>query len=195
MSGTYAPGPRIRAHAGPPGHPALRYWFSAIRDEQRLRFEVRETDPPKRRKLSPIDWVSPDQWDDDTEAKGAMSFHADAADASWTIAKSNDRTRAWPNCMRHFPSALAHPDKDPTLAALPAPPIVGHASKVIHAAKLIWAPPCIRINGGHRWKARLRGGCPGQVCCRRRAQMGLRIGARAGGRARATTLIGVRGCW
>lgn len=50
----------------------FKYWFSVTREEQRLRFEARDTDPLKRWKLSPIDKASLDKWDDYTEAKEAM---------------------------------------------------------------------------------------------------------------------------
>src|SRR3989304_9826914 len=52
----------------------FKYWFSVGREEQRRRFEARETDPLKRWKLSPIDLESLDKWDQYTEAKEAMFF-------------------------------------------------------------------------------------------------------------------------
>ena len=79
-----------------------KYWFSVTRDEQRNRFRSRESDPLKRWKLSPIDKASLDKWDDYTEAKEAMFFYTDTADAPWMIVKSNDKKRARLNCMRHF---------------------------------------------------------------------------------------------
>ncbi|WP_149764209.1 polyphosphate kinase 2 [Paracoccus thiocyanatus] len=114
-----------------------KYWFSVTRDEQRARFTARETDPLKRWKLSPIDLASLDKWDDYTEAKEAMFFYTDTADAPWTIVKSNDKKRARLNCMRHFLSTLDYADKDPELAVPPDPLIVGHASHVIHSAEHI----------------------------------------------------------
>src|SRR5271157_2025950 len=50
----------------------FKFWFSVSREEQRRRFQMRETDPLKQWKLSPIDRVSLDKWDDYTEAKEAM---------------------------------------------------------------------------------------------------------------------------
>ncbi len=114
-----------------------KYWFSVTRDEQRRRFRERETDPLKRWKLSPIDLASLDKWDDYTEAKEAMFFYTDTADAPWTIVKSNDKKRARLNCMRHFLATLDYPDKDPGIVAPPDPLIVGHASHVIHQAEHI----------------------------------------------------------
>jgi polyphosphate kinase 2 (PPK2 family) len=80
-----------------------KYWFSVTREEQRARFLARETDPLKMWKLSPIDKASLDRWDDYTEAKEAMFFYTDTADAPWVIVKSNDKKRARLNCDAAFP--------------------------------------------------------------------------------------------
>lgn len=109
-----------------------KYWFSVTQDEQKARFGKRKTDPLKRWKLSPIDQASLNKWDDYTEAKEAMFFYTDTADAPWTIVKSNDKKRARINCMRHFLNSLDYPEKDTDLVQNPDPLIVGHASHVIH---------------------------------------------------------------
>ncbi|MFN3936613.1 MAG: polyphosphate kinase 2 [Gemmobacter sp.] len=111
-----------------------KYWFSVTQEEQRKRFLARETDPLKRWKLSPIDKASLGRWDDYTEAKEAMFFYTDTADAPWVIVKSNDKKRARLNAMRHFLSTLDYPDKDPEVALPPDPLIVGRAASVIPAA-------------------------------------------------------------
>ncbi|SDN45368.1 polyphosphate kinase 2, PA0141 family [Lutimaribacter pacificus] len=111
-----------------------KYWFSVTQDEQRARFKSRETDPLKQWKLSPIDKASLDKWDDYTEAKEAMFFYTDTADAPWTIVKSNDKKRARLNCMLHFLSTIDYPGKDLKVAHAPDPLIVGQAGHVIHRA-------------------------------------------------------------
>ena len=116
-----------------------KYWFSVTQDEQRRRFEARETDPLKRWKLSPIDKASLDKWDDYTEAKEAMLFYTDTADAPWTIIKSDDKKRARLNCMRHFLSSFDYPGKDPSIAQAPDPRIVGRADHVLHRTDHILA--------------------------------------------------------
>ncbi|MEV8465733.1 polyphosphate kinase 2 [Fluviibacterium sp. DFM31] len=109
-----------------------KFWFSVTRAEQRRRFESRETDPLKRWKLSPIDKASLDKWEDYTEAKEAMFFYTDTADAPWTVIKSDDKKRARLNCMRHFLSSLDYPDKDRKIVQDPDPLIVGRAGHEIH---------------------------------------------------------------
>ena len=115
----------------------FKYWFSVTQDEQQRRFKSRETDPLKQWKLSPIDKASLDKWDDYTEAKEAMFFYTDTADAPWTVIKSNDKKRARLNCMRHFLSTLEYPDKDESIAQAPDPLIVGQAHHVIHRSEHI----------------------------------------------------------
>ncbi len=111
-----------------------KYWFSVTQSEQQLRFKSRETDPLKQWKLSPIDKASLEKWDEYTEAKEAMFFYTDTADAPWTVIKSNDKKRARLNCMLHFLSSLDYPGKDIRIAHPPDPLIVGQAGHVIHRA-------------------------------------------------------------
>ncbi len=108
-----------------------KFWFSVTPVEQRRRFESRETDPLKRWKLSPIDKASLGKWDEYTEAKEAMFFYTDTADAPWTVIKSKDKKRARLECMKHFLSTLEYPDKDTSVAGKPDPLIVGRARHVV----------------------------------------------------------------
>jgi polyphosphate kinase len=108
-----------------------KYWFSVTQVEQLRRFRSREKDPLKSWKLSPIDRQSLDKWQDYTEAKEAMFFYTDTADAPWTIIKSDDKKRARLNCMSHFLSSLNYPDKDHDVVGQPDPFIVGSSTHVI----------------------------------------------------------------
>ena len=108
-----------------------KYWFSVTQAEQAARFKARETDPLKRWKLSPIDKASLGKWQEYTEAKEAMFFYTDTADAPWVIVKSNDKKRARINAMRHFLSTIDYPGKDPEVIGTPDPLIVGRASSVL----------------------------------------------------------------
>ncbi len=108
-----------------------KYWFSVTRDEQKRRFTQREADPLKQWKLSPVDRASLEKWDDYTEAKEAMFFYTDTADAPRTILKSSDKKRARINCMQHFLSSLPYPNKDSHVIRHPDPLIVGATHHVI----------------------------------------------------------------
>ena len=108
-----------------------KYWFSVTQDEQLRRFESRGREPLKQWKLSPIDKASLNMWDDYTEAKEAMFFYTDTADAPWTIIKSNDKKRARLNCLQHFLASLDYPNKDHHAVRKPDPLIVGSSNDVI----------------------------------------------------------------
>jgi polyphosphate kinase 2 len=108
----------------------FKLWFSVSRDEQLRRFQKRRTDPLKQWKLSPIDLASLDKWDDYTEAKEAMFFYTDTADAPWTVVKSDDKKRARINAMRFILSQLDYPNKDHKIIREPDPLIVGSAKDV-----------------------------------------------------------------
>ncbi|MBM1310041.1 polyphosphate kinase 2 [Sulfitobacter mediterraneus] len=117
----------------------FKYWFSVTQEEQKRRFASRETDPLKRWKLSPIDRASLDKWDDYTEAKEAMFFYTDTADAPWTVIRSNDKKRARLTCMRHFLSQLDYPDKDHSVAQAPDPLIFHQAEALLRDSDHILA--------------------------------------------------------
>ena len=109
----------------------FKFWFSVTREEQLRRFKSREKDPLKQWKLSPIDKASLDKWDNYTEAKEAMFFYTDTADAPWTIVKSDDKKRARIACMQYFLSSLPYPEKDKRLVTGPDPLLVGTTAHVI----------------------------------------------------------------
>ena len=108
-----------------------KYWFSVTREEQLRRFKAREREPLKQWKLSPIDRASLDKWDDYTEAKEAMFFYTDTADAPWTIIKSDDKKRARLNCLQHFLWSLPYDKKDRSVVRDPDPLLVGSSAHVI----------------------------------------------------------------
>ncbi len=109
----------------------VKFWFSVGREEQLSRFANRETDPVRQWKLSPTDLASLDKWDEYTEAKEAMFFYTDTADAPWTVVKSNDKKRARLEAMRHVLNTLDYPNKNPRVVRAPDPLIVGRASSVL----------------------------------------------------------------
>ncbi|MFK8042769.1 polyphosphate kinase 2 [Congregibacter sp.] len=118
----------------------FKYWFSVTKDEQHARFSRRKTDPLKQWKLSPIDQASIDKWDEYTEAKEAMFFYTDTADAPWTVIKSSDKKRARLACMQHFLASLDYPEKDTRLVRRPDPLLVGHSQHVIGRSRHILGP-------------------------------------------------------
>lgn len=113
------------------GTTLIKFWFSVSREVQRKRFEAREVDPLKQWKLSPIDRASLDKWDAYTEAKEAMFFYTDTADAPWTIVKSDDKKRARLNALQFLLERIPYDGKDRSIVTGPDPLIVGATSHVI----------------------------------------------------------------
>ena len=101
-----------------------KYWFSVTPSEQRTRFMIRQVDPVRRWKLSPMDLESLDKWEAYTDAKEEMFRRTDTDDAPWTSIKSNDKKRARINVMRHFLSRFDYEGKDPDVVGEPDPLIV-----------------------------------------------------------------------
>ena len=109
----------------------VKFWFSVSHSEQRTRFAIRQVDPVRQWKLSAIDLASLEKWNDYTEAKQAMFFYTDTADAPWTVVKSNDKKRARVEAMRYVLSRFAYDDKDDEVVGTPDPLIVGEASLAV----------------------------------------------------------------
>ncbi len=113
----------------------FKLWFSVSQTEQLRRFNSREGDPLKQWKLSPIDLASLDKWDDYSDAKEAMFFYTDTADAPWTVIKSDDKKRARINAMRHLLHAIPYDNKNPNIVRPPDPLIVGSAAEIYEAGE------------------------------------------------------------
>ena len=129
--------PEIERIVTPSGILLFKYWFSVTQDEQLCRFKSREKEPLKKWKLSPIDRKSLNKWEDYTEAKEAMFFYTDTADAPWTIIKSNDKKCAHLNCMKHFLYSLPYAKKNCRMIGKPDPLIVGSTNHVVERSEHI----------------------------------------------------------
>jgi polyphosphate kinase 2 len=107
------------------GFSLTKLWFSVTQSEQRTRFAIRQIDPVRRWKLSPMDILSLDRWDSYTEAKENMLRSTDTDWAPWTTIKSNDKKRARINAMRFFLSQFDYEDKNPSVVSPADPNLVG----------------------------------------------------------------------
>jgi polyphosphate kinase 2 len=108
----------------------VKFWFSVSADEQKTRFAIRQVDPVRQWKLSPMDIASLDKWDTYTAAKEAMFAATDSAIAPWTVVKSNDKKRARLEAMRHVLSLFPYENKDDSIVGVPDSKIVGPAAEV-----------------------------------------------------------------
>ncbi|KQY59643.1 polyphosphate kinase [Aeromicrobium sp. Root495] len=111
----------------------VKFWFSVSRAEQLTRFTIRQIDPVRQWKLSPMDLASLDKWDAYTEAKEAMFRKTDTKHSPWTVVKSNDKKRARLEAMRHVLHRFDYPGKDVDVVRTPDPLIVGAAADLFDA--------------------------------------------------------------
>jgi polyphosphate kinase 2 len=118
------------------GLSVTKFWFSVSRLEQRTRFVIRQVDPVRQWKLSPMDIESLDKWDAYTEAKEAMFFYTDTEDSPWTVVKSNDKKRARLEAMRHILERYDYEGKDTEVVGKPDRKIIGPPSLLSEQAAI-----------------------------------------------------------
>ncbi len=106
----------------------VKFWFSVSRSEQLTRFTIRQIDPVRQWKLSPMDLASLDKWDAYTQAKEAMFRRTDTRHSPWTVVKSNDKKRARLEAMRYVLHRFDYPGKDHEVVRTPDPLVVGPAA-------------------------------------------------------------------
>jgi polyphosphate kinase len=113
------------------GSVLTKLWFSVTQQEQRTRFAVRQIDPVRRWKLSPMDLESLDKWEAYTDAKEEMFRRTDTDHAPWYTIKSNDKKRARVNALRLFLSLVDYDGKDPEAFLAPDPLLVQRARHAV----------------------------------------------------------------
>ena len=116
--------PQFEAMLVESGFYLTKFWFSVTQAEQRTRFAIRQIDPVRRWKLSPMDLESLDKWEAYGEAKETMVLRTDTDLAPWTSVKSNDKKRARINAMRFFLNQFEYEGKDTSVVYAPDPLIV-----------------------------------------------------------------------
>ncbi|MCU0272598.1 MAG: polyphosphate kinase 2 [Acidimicrobiales bacterium] len=102
----------------------VKFWFSVSRLEQRTRFVIRQLDPVRQWKLSPMDLASLDKWDAYTEAKQRMFAATHTGIAPWVVVKSNDKKRARLEAMRYVLARFDYEGKDHGVVGSPDARIV-----------------------------------------------------------------------
>ncbi len=97
----------------------IKYWFSVSDEEQERRFRIRNTDPTRRWKLSPMDLESRSRWVEYSRAKDAMFMYTDTEKAPWYVVDANIKRHARLNCIHHLLSLIPYDDLTPDPIELP----------------------------------------------------------------------------
>jgi polyphosphate kinase 2 len=98
----------------------VKYWFSITDDEQHLRFKMRQRDPLKQWKLSPMDLESRRRWEQYTVAKDIMFERTHKPDARWWVVEAVDKKRARLNCIDHLLHQIPYREVPHKALRLPA---------------------------------------------------------------------------
>ena len=129
--------PRFERMITAAGIDLVKFWFSVSRAEQLTRFAIRQVDPVRQWKLSPMDIASLDKWDAYTSAKEAMLATTDTPEAPWTIVKSNDKKRARLEAMRWVLARFPYADRDDEIVGSPDGRVVGPSSVVYEVGERV----------------------------------------------------------
>jgi polyphosphate kinase 2 len=89
------------------GLKVVKLWLDISREEQAKRLKARRTDPLKALKVSALDAVAQDKWDDYTAARDEMLTRTHTADAPWIIVRTDHKKPARLNTIRHLLKVLA----------------------------------------------------------------------------------------
>jgi polyphosphate kinase 2 len=89
----------------------FKFFFSVSKNEQLRRFDARETDPLKQYKISPVDRMAQDLWDDYTVRKFQMLNETNRTLAPWTIIRSDNKKLARLNAIKHILSNINYDDR------------------------------------------------------------------------------------
>ena len=84
----------------------FKFFFSVSKEEQLRRFDSRETDPLKHFKISPVDRMAQELWDDYTVRKFQMLNETNRTLAPWTIIRSDNKKLARLNCIKYMLSHI-----------------------------------------------------------------------------------------
>jgi polyphosphate kinase len=96
----------------------VKLWLDISRKEQAERLEARRTDPLKALKVSSLDAVAQEKWDEYSQARDDMLMRTHTADAPWTIVHTDKKKRARSNIIRCLLKELAPHD---VAKGVPAP--------------------------------------------------------------------------
>jgi polyphosphate kinase 2 len=89
----------------------FKFFFSISKEEQKERFASRMKDPLKQFKISPVDLVSQEKWDDYTVRKFQMLNETNRTISPWTVIRSDNKKKARVNCIKYILSNVVYDDK------------------------------------------------------------------------------------
>jgi len=102
----------------------FKFYFSVSKDEQVRRFDARKTNPLKQYKVSRVDEMAQEMWDQYTIKKFQMLSETNRTIAPWVIIRSNNKKKARLNCIKYILCNLDYEGKVHENELKPDPKIV-----------------------------------------------------------------------
>jgi polyphosphate kinase 2 len=102
----------------------FKFYFSVSKQIQNERFEARKIDPLKQYKLSPVDNLAQEYWDQYSIRKFQMLSETNRTISPWTIIHSDNKKKARLNCIKHILSMMEYDEKLQADELAPDPEIV-----------------------------------------------------------------------
>ncbi len=97
----------------------FKFYFSVSKKEQQRRFKSRETDLLKQYKLSPVDKLAQELWNEYSVAKFQMLNETNRTLAPWTIVRSDIKKKARINCIKHILTEIEYEGKTDAESLVP----------------------------------------------------------------------------
>lgn len=91
----------------------FKFYFSVSKEVQKERFDARKVDPLKQYKLSPVDNLAQEYWDQYSVRKFQMLSETNRTISPWTIIRSDNKKRARLNCIKFILSQMDYEGKLP----------------------------------------------------------------------------------
>jgi polyphosphate kinase 2 len=110
----------------------VKYYLDISKDEQKERLADRRKDPLKQWKISPIDAVATQKWNDYSKARDTMLALTSHDDAPWHVVKADSKKRARLNVIRHLMSLYDFRRRDEALCT-PDESVVFRYEPALHA--------------------------------------------------------------
>ncbi len=92
-----------------------KYYLDITKEEQAKRLEDRRINPLKQWKISPIDAVALDHWDDYSTARDDMLARTHNEVTPWHVIKTDSKKKARLNVIRDLLSNVDYPKKNPEI--------------------------------------------------------------------------------
>lgn len=123
----------------------FKFYFSVSKEIQKERFESRKVDPLKQYKLSPVDNLAQEYWDQYSIRKFQMLTETNRTLTPWTIIRSDSKKKARLNCIRHILSAMEYEGKRADADLIPDPKVViSGIDEIRHMEEHLMQPDALR---------------------------------------------------